>query len=106
MSPSNRMDCSSGVASAGLGPNLYEQTKGAVGQFHTNLAAAGIDRNAVDIISHFHGDHVNGLYSRTKPVGCQRKSADGFRTHGTCTKKISAGRDNFPAEVSNQRSRS
>ena len=47
----------------GLGPHLYEQTKGAVGQSHTNLAAAGIDRNAVDvvIISHFHGDHVNGL---------------------------------------------
>ena len=33
------------------------------GQFHTNLKAAGIDRNAVDIviISHFHGDHINGL---------------------------------------------
>jgi len=29
----------------------------------TNLAAAGIDRNAVDvvIISHYHGDHMNGL---------------------------------------------
>jgi len=51
------------VIDPGLGPHLYEQSKGAVGQFHTNLAAAGIDRNAVDtvIISHFHGDHVNGL---------------------------------------------
>ena len=51
------------VIDPGLGPNLYEQSKGAVGQFHTNLAAAGIDRNAVDavIISHFHADHVNGL---------------------------------------------
>ncbi len=51
------------VIDAGLGENLYAQTKGAVGQFHTNLAAAGIDRNAVDvvIISHFHADHVNGL---------------------------------------------
>src|SRR5262245_47349108 len=51
------------VIDTGLGPALYEQTKGAVGQFHTNVAAAGIDRNAVDvvIISHFHGDHINGL---------------------------------------------
>jgi glyoxylase-like metal-dependent hydrolase (beta-lactamase superfamily II) len=33
------------------------------GQFHDNLAAAGIDRTAVDIviISHFHPDHVGGL---------------------------------------------
>jgi glyoxylase-like metal-dependent hydrolase (beta-lactamase superfamily II) len=51
------------VIDTGLGPNLFEQSKGAVGQFHTNLAAAGIDRNAVDIviISHFHPDHINGL---------------------------------------------
>jgi len=51
------------VIDTGLGPNLYQQSKGAVGQFQTNLAAAGIDRNAVDtvIISHFHGDHINGL---------------------------------------------
>ena len=47
----------------GNGPAAYEQSKGAVGQVHTNLAAAGIDRNAIDavIISHFHGDHINGL---------------------------------------------
>lgn len=33
------------------------------GQFLANLAAAGIDRSAVDIviISHFHPDHINGL---------------------------------------------
>jgi len=33
------------------------------GQFHANLAAAGIDAKAVDtvIISHFHPDHINGL---------------------------------------------
>ena len=32
-----------------------------------NLAAAGIDPKAIDtvIISHFHGDHVNGLLTRT-----------------------------------------
>jgi glyoxylase-like metal-dependent hydrolase (beta-lactamase superfamily II) len=47
----------------GLGLGMFEQSKGAVGQYHANLAAAGIDRNAVDvvIISHFHGDHINGL---------------------------------------------
>jgi glyoxylase-like metal-dependent hydrolase (beta-lactamase superfamily II) len=47
----------------GVGPGLYEKSKGAVGQLHTNMAAAGIDRNAVDIVilSHFHGDHINGL---------------------------------------------
>jgi glyoxylase-like metal-dependent hydrolase (beta-lactamase superfamily II) len=47
----------------GLGPATFAQSKGTAGQTHGNLAAAGIDRNAVDavIISHFHGDHINGL---------------------------------------------
>ena len=51
------------VIDTGLGPAQFEQSKGALGQFHHNLAAAGIDRNTVDavIISHFHGDHINGL---------------------------------------------
>jgi glyoxylase-like metal-dependent hydrolase (beta-lactamase superfamily II) len=51
------------VIDTGLGPELYAKQNGIVGQFHTNLAAAGFDRNAVDavIISHFHGDHINGL---------------------------------------------
>jgi glyoxylase-like metal-dependent hydrolase (beta-lactamase superfamily II) len=51
------------VIDTGFGPNFYEQTKGLAGQFHSNLAAAGIDRNAVDIvvISHFHVDHISGL---------------------------------------------
>ena len=51
------------VIDTGLGPAMFEQSKGALGQFQTNLAAAGIDRNAVDtvVISHFHGDHINGL---------------------------------------------
>jgi glyoxylase-like metal-dependent hydrolase (beta-lactamase superfamily II) len=51
------------VIDTGLGPAMHAQSKGALGQFHTNLGAAGIDRNAVDtvIISHFHGDHINGL---------------------------------------------
>ena len=59
------------VIDTGLGPSLYEQSKGAVGQMHTNLAAAGIDRNAVDtvIISHFHADHINGLLTAdSKPA--------------------------------------
>jgi glyoxylase-like metal-dependent hydrolase (beta-lactamase superfamily II) len=41
----------------------YKRTNGAVGQLLTNLAAGGIDANAIDtvVISHYHGDHVNGL---------------------------------------------
>lgn len=47
----------------GLGPAIYAQSKGAGGQTHANLAAAGIDRKSIDavIISHFHPDHINGL---------------------------------------------
>ena len=47
----------------GLGVAAYEQSKGAIGQYQTNLAAAGIDPKSIDtvIISHFHGDHINGL---------------------------------------------
>ena len=47
----------------GLGLGTYAQSKGALGQYHANLKAAGIDANAIDvvIISHFHGDHINGL---------------------------------------------
>ena len=59
------------VIDTGLGPALYEQRKGIVGQFHTNLAAAGIDRTTVDtvVISHFHGDHINGLLTAdSKPA--------------------------------------
>src|SRR5262249_392945 len=38
-------------------------SKGMSGQLLTNLAAAGIDAKAIDtvIISHYHGDHINGL---------------------------------------------
>jgi glyoxylase-like metal-dependent hydrolase (beta-lactamase superfamily II) len=41
----------------------YKRTNGQVGQLLTNLAAAGIDAGAIDtvVISHYHGDHVNGL---------------------------------------------
>jgi len=51
------------VFDTGGGPPALQQSKGTLGQFHGNLAAAGIDRNAVDVvvISHLHGDHINGL---------------------------------------------
>jgi glyoxylase-like metal-dependent hydrolase (beta-lactamase superfamily II) len=51
------------VIDTGTGQANFERSKGAAGQFHANLAAAGIDRNAIDVvvISHFHPDHVNGL---------------------------------------------
>ena len=51
------------VIDTGTGEANFERSKGAAGQFQRNLAASGIDRNAVDvvIISHFHGDHINGL---------------------------------------------
>src|SRR5215212_5383725 len=51
------------VIDTGTGEGNFERSKGAAGQFQNNLKAAGIDRNAIDtvVISHFHGDHVNGL---------------------------------------------
>jgi glyoxylase-like metal-dependent hydrolase (beta-lactamase superfamily II) len=51
------------VIDTGTSEANFARSKGAAGQFHGNLAAAGIDRNAVDlvVISHFHGDHINGL---------------------------------------------
>ena len=41
----------------------YNRSNGVIGQLLTNLAAAGIDAKAIDtvVISHYHGDHVNGL---------------------------------------------
>ena len=56
------------VIDTGTGEGNFERTKGAAGQFHSNLKASGIDRNQVDtvIISHFHGDHINGLITPDK----------------------------------------
>jgi glyoxylase-like metal-dependent hydrolase (beta-lactamase superfamily II) len=53
------------VIDTGTSEANFARSKGSAGQFHTNLKAAGIDRNAVDavVISHFHGDHINGLLS-------------------------------------------
>src|SRR5476649_2933417 len=51
------------VIDTGTGEANYKKTNGVGWQFVSNLAAAGIDRNAVDtvIVSHYHGDHINGL---------------------------------------------
>jgi glyoxylase-like metal-dependent hydrolase (beta-lactamase superfamily II) len=51
------------VIDAGGGPGAITQTKGTLGQFHTNFAAAGFDKKSVDVVilSHLHGDHINGL---------------------------------------------
>ncbi len=51
------------VIDTGTGEAAYRNSKGINGQFLTNLAAAGINANTVDtvIISHYHGDHINGL---------------------------------------------
>jgi glyoxylase-like metal-dependent hydrolase (beta-lactamase superfamily II) len=55
----------------GLGLGVFNQSKGALGQYHSNLKLAGIDASQIDtvIISHFHGDHINGL------VGADNKPA-------------------------------
>ena len=47
----------------GNGEAAVAQSKGERGTLNAHLAAAGIDRNAIDVvvISHFHADHVNGL---------------------------------------------
>ncbi len=51
------------VIDPGVGEATFASSKGATGQFQTNLAAAGFDRKSIDIvlISHFHGDHINGI---------------------------------------------
>jgi glyoxylase-like metal-dependent hydrolase (beta-lactamase superfamily II) len=51
------------VIDTGTSEANFVRSKGVTGQFQANLKAAGIDRNAVDavVISHFHGDHINGL---------------------------------------------
>jgi len=51
------------VLDTGNGPGAFASSKGNVGQFATNMAAAGFDPKNVDmvVISHFHGDHINGL---------------------------------------------
>ncbi|MFZ5691674.1 MAG: MBL fold metallo-hydrolase [Pseudomonadota bacterium] len=47
----------------GTGEANFANSKGAAGQLMNNLAAAGIDPKSIStvVISHYHGDHVNGL---------------------------------------------
>jgi glyoxylase-like metal-dependent hydrolase (beta-lactamase superfamily II) len=47
----------------GNGSAAAAQSKNERGTLNANLAAAGIDRSAINVvvISHFHADHVNGL---------------------------------------------
>ena len=76
----------------GLGLGTFAQSKGALGQYHGNLKAAGIDAAQVDtvIISHFHGDHINGLVgadnrlrSRMPRSWCRRPNGRSGRTRAT-----------------------
>jgi len=47
----------------GTGEANFAASKGTAGQFTNNLTAAGLSPAAIDtvIISHYHGDHMNGL---------------------------------------------
>ncbi|HWP24797.1 MAG TPA: MBL fold metallo-hydrolase [Xanthobacteraceae bacterium] len=59
------------VIDTGTGEANFERSKGAAGQFHSNLKASGIEPSQVDIviISHFHPDHINGLLTKdNKPA--------------------------------------
>lgn len=51
------------VVDTGTGEAAYQASKGLNGRFLINLAAAGIDVKDIDavIVSHYHGDHINGL---------------------------------------------
>ena len=61
------IDCGNGVA------NL-ESSKGAVGRTLQNLAAAGVDPKAIDVVlmSHLHPDHTNGI----RASWCRRKTGN------------------------------
>jgi glyoxylase-like metal-dependent hydrolase (beta-lactamase superfamily II) len=53
----------------GFGPAALATSNGSMGQGQANLAASGIDIKNIDavVISHFHGDHINGLVTDGKP---------------------------------------
>ena len=53
------------LVDTGMGAAASQQPNATVGFLTKNMAAAGIDPNTVDVvvISHFHGDHVNGLWA-------------------------------------------
>jgi len=51
------------LVDTGTGEQAFQASKGLNGRLPLSLAAAGIDPAAIDavIISHYHGDHINGL---------------------------------------------
>jgi len=51
------------LVDTGTSEQGFINSKGATGQLLTNLAAAGIAPGSIDtvLISHYHGDHINGL---------------------------------------------
>src|SRR5262245_61604457 len=65
------------VIDTGLGLGTYQQSKGAAGQFHANLAAAGIDPKAVGavIISHAWRPHQRPARRRQQIGLPKRRSA-------------------------------
>jgi glyoxylase-like metal-dependent hydrolase (beta-lactamase superfamily II) len=58
------------LVDTGTSEQGFINSKGRSGQLLTNLAAAGIDPGAIDtvIISHYHGDHINGLLRADKSL--------------------------------------
>ena len=58
------------LVDTGTSEAAYVRTKGMSGQLMTNLAAAGIDPASIDnvLISHYHGDHINGLLKADKSL--------------------------------------
>ena len=76
---------------SGNGEAAMAQSKGERGCLHASLAAAGIDRAAIDVvvISHFHADHVNGLLA-----------ADNTRAFPNAEIKVPANEWNFSSPVS------
>jgi glyoxylase-like metal-dependent hydrolase (beta-lactamase superfamily II) len=80
------------LVDTGNGLGAYEQTKGAVGQLNANMLAAGIDPKTIDIvlISHFHGDHINGL-----------KRPDGSLVYPNAEVKVPSVEQKFWADDSN-----
>jgi glyoxylase-like metal-dependent hydrolase (beta-lactamase superfamily II) len=58
------------LVDTGTGEGAYTQSKGKIGQLLTNLSAAGFEPGAFDavIISHYHGDHINGLIKADNAV--------------------------------------
>jgi glyoxylase-like metal-dependent hydrolase (beta-lactamase superfamily II) len=51
------------LVDTGNGEAAFQSSKGSVGQLQANLMASGIDATRIEavFITHFHGDHINGL---------------------------------------------